>query len=256
MTLGYMTQIDEQQVNGVLIRTHRFVEKRPVARGIPTADPAVIHYITEQTDVHQLEIVLDNGAVLLEPGALQYMHGKIASDVVQHEAGKGFLARAVASAGTGESAHATKYTGKGSIWCEPTRKHFIVGTMDNESDAMMLDDKAFYACSEGIKLSTVRHNSVSGVLSGNGLMQPKIAGKGIFAVESPVPLEELKIVELQHGEELVVDGDFMLMYSASLNVSIGPLVRGLRNIMRSGEGLVYRLQGQGTVYLTPTSRIA
>src|SRR3546814_6229027 len=63
-----------------------------------------------------------------------------------------------------------------------------------------------------------------------------MSGKGVFAVEAPVPVEEIDTVELDGGSELIVDGDFMLMYSASLNVSIGPLVKGLRNALRSGEG--------------------
>ena len=72
----------------------------------------------------------------------------------------------------------------------------------------------------------------------------------------PVPVEEVQTVELSHGQELVVDGDIMLMYSATLTVEIGPLVRGLRNAMRSGEGLVYRFRGNGTVWLTPTAKVS
>ena len=255
--MSYLVPVTEEQHGNVTMKVHRFVDKRHVARAIPTADPAAPpHYIAERTDIHQLEITLNNGAVLVEPGALQYMHGRLTSEVIRHEPGKSFLSRAVASAGTGESAHATKYSGAGTIWCEPSRKHFILATMDGEADALLLDDKAFYACSDGISLSTHKHQNVQGVLSGNGFMQPKLSGRGVFAVECPVPVEEIQVVEISEGEELVVDGDFMLMYSANLQVSIGPLVTGLRNALRSGEGLVYKLRGRGTVWLTPTSRVA
>ena len=57
-------------------------------------------------------------------------------------------------------------------------------------------------------------------------------------------------------QEVVVDGDFMLMYSASLEVTIGPLVQGLRSAMRSGEGFVYKMRGSGSVWVTPSARIA
>lgn len=70
-----------------------------------------------------------------------------------------------------------------------------------------------------------------------------------------MPEYEIKIIELDGSDELVVDGDFMLMYSASLQVSIGPLVSGLRNAMRSGEGFVYRLSGKGSVFLMPTAKV-
>jgi uncharacterized protein (AIM24 family) len=78
----------------------------------------------------------------------------------------------------------------------------------------------------------------------------------VFAVESPVPVHEIDEVSVRPGEEVVVDGDFMLMYSASLEVTIGPLVQGLRSAMRSGEGFVYKMRGSGSVWVTPSARIA
>src|SRR3546814_4824548 len=83
-----------------------------------------------------------------------------------------------------------------------------------------------------------------------------MSGKGVFAVEAPVPVDEIDTVELDGGSELIVDGDFMLMYSASLNVSIGPLVKVLRNALRSGEGFVYKLNGRGTAWIMPTAKVS
>lgn len=242
---------DTVEADGVRIEKYRFVEKRLITRGIPTTEGSV-HYVAESTDIFQLCITLTGGSLLLEPGALQYMHGKISSTVEKHEE-KGFFGRAMASAGTGESAFATKFSGHGTIWTEPGRRNFIIGEIGG--DSLLLDDRAFYACSSGISLTTHRHSSVAGVLSGNGLMQPKISGAGVFAVEAPVPVEEIDVVELDGSQELTVDGDFMLMYSAELNVSIGPLVKGLRNALRSGEGFVYKLNGRGTAWIMPTAKV-
>jgi uncharacterized protein (AIM24 family) len=74
-------------------------------------------------------------------------------------------------------------------------------------------------------------------------------------VEAPVPVDEIEVIELDGQNELIVDGDLMLMYSATLHVELRPLVRGLRNAMRTGEGLVYSFRGRGTVWLTPTMRL-
>ena len=126
--------------------------------------------------------------------------------------------------------------------------------MDGPGDALILDDKAFYACEATIAIKTHTHKTISGVMSGNGLMQPKLEGQGVFVVESPVPVDEIETIELDGSGELIVDGD-MMMYSASLTVELRPLVRGLRNALRSGEGLVFVLRGKGTVWLTPTMRI-
>ena len=242
---------DSVEADGVRIDKYRFVEKRLITRGIPTAEGG-FHYVAEATDVYQLGITLNGGGILLEPGALQYLHGKIDTTVEKHE-DKGFLSRALASAGTGESAFATKFTGHGTIWTEPGRRNYIIGQIDG--DALLLDDKAFYACSTGISLTTHRHSTVAGLFSGNGLLQPKMSGAGVFAVEAPVPVEEIDIVELDGSQNLIVDGDFMLMYTADLKVEIGPLVKGLRNALRSGEGFVYKLSGRGSAWIMPTAKV-
>lgn len=252
---SHRVETQRQKTGGVTMSVHRYVEKRFTARMVPGADGISMHPVVEPTQISQLCIELDGDGVKLEPGALQYMHGRITSDVVANEPGRGFLSRAIASAGTGEAAHSTLFEGKGTIWCEPGRQNFIIATMDGPEDALLLDDRAFYACSKGISLSTHRHQNVTGVLSGNGLMQPKLSGNGIFAVESPVPVEEVTTIEVHSGETVTVDGDYMLMYSAGLDVAIGPLVKGLRKAMRSGEGFVYRFTGQGLVWVMPTAKL-
>lgn len=252
---SHRIETQRERRGGVTMSVHRYVEKRFTARMIPGADGVSSHPVVEPTQISQLRIDIEGDGVKLEPGALQYMHGDISSDVVANEPGRGFLSRAIASAGTGEAAHSTLFKGRGTIWCEPGRQNFIVATMDGPKDALLLDDRAFYACSQGIELSSHRHQNLSGILSGNGFMQPKLSGNGIFAVESPVPVEEITMVEVHQGETLTVDGDYMLMYSASLDVAIGPLVKGVRKAMRSGEGFVYKFTGEGQVWIMPTAKL-
>lgn len=217
--------------------------------------PMVTHAAAIKVTSRQVCARLSGGSVMIEPGALQYAHGKLAIEVHKHDKGGNFLSRAIQSSGTGESGFATKYTGEGVVWTEPTQKYFICAHMDGPADALLLDDKAFYACESSITLGTHTHRSVQGLLSGAGLVQPKLSGRGAFVVECPVPIEEIEVIEVTPGRDLVVDGDLMLMYSATLSVQLKPLTKGLRNLYRSGEGLVYVLSGQGTVWLTPTARM-
>lgn len=204
----------------------------------------------------QIRIKLEGGSAKLEPGAFQYSNGRIHAEVQKNDKGAGFFRRQIQAKGTGESAFSTHFSGYGDVWTELTNKEFIIAEMDGPADALLLDDKAFYACEGSIQLKTHMHTSISGIISGlaqgNGLMQPKLEGAGIFVVESPVPVEEIEAIELDGSGELVVDGDMMLMYSASLQVELRPLVGGIRNAMRSGEGLVYVFRGRGTVWLMPT----
>lgn len=258
MAEDYRSKIDERQGSNVRFELYELVRKFhslvpvPVIAGTTTGTIQLPHPIA--STARQLRIVLDGGSALLEPGALQYAKGKLAIDVQKNERGN-FLTRAMASAGTGESGFSTRYAGHGEVWTEPTTKHFIIAAMDGPDDSLILDDKAFYACEGTVLLKTHLHRSVAGVMSGNGLMQPKLEGAGTIVVESPVPVGEVEAIELDGSGELIVDGDLMLMYTASLIVELRPLVKGLRNALRSGEGLVFVFKGRGTVWLTPTARI-
>lgn len=207
----------------------------------------------------QIKITLNGGAVALEPGALQYSVGQMQIEVQKNDASAGFFKRQLQSKMTGESAYSTTFRGNGIVWTELTTKHFIIAEMDGPGDSLILDDKAFYACEGSIALKTHVNNNTSGIIaglaSGNGLMQPKLEGAGVFVVESPVPVDEIEAVELTGNEELIVDGDLILMYSATIQVQLRPLVSGLRNAWRSGEGAVFVMRGRGTVWLLPTSRV-
>jgi len=207
--------------------------------------------IYTDTGTRQIKFTLSNDSVTLEPGILSYAHGDLKFEVVQQQQGGNMLSRAVRSAGTGESAFGTRVTGSGEVWTEPTRKHFIIAMMEG-NDSMLLDDKAYYAAQGSLKLSTHVHRKLQGAVSGNGIMQPRLDGAGLFVVECPVSVHEVEVLDLRAGQTATLDGDMMLMFTGTMECTLGPLVRGLRNSLRSGEGLVYTLKGPGQVFLTPT----
>ena len=269
MSDAYRTLINSITGNGMAFEIYEFNRKAHGASSIgsqtPTAAPATGSTSSAAPHIHlhvpspqvwrQVRIVLTGGGSLLEPGALQYAKGKLVVEVQKLNAKSNIFSRAIAAAGTGEAGFATSYTGHGEVWTEPTTKHFIVASMEQPKDALLLDDRAFYACENTINLKTHIHSSVQGLFSGNGLMQPKLEGTGTFVIECPVPANEIEEIAVQPGEEVIVDGEMLLMYSASLQVELKPLVKGLRNLYRSGEGLVYKIKGQGTVWITPTVNI-
>ena len=245
--MEHMQLVQEQRGHGLTLRIHALTHVTRFSQG---ADG--LRETREMDGRFTVEAELSGGGVLLEPGAFQYSVGQVQASVEQQQQG-GFLRRAIATAGTGESAFATHLSGHGRVWTEPSRRHFIIAEATGESgDDMILDDRAFYLAQDTMQLGTHTHTGFSGALSGGGMRQPKLSGAGLFVVESPVPVSEVQVIELDGRDTVTVDGDLMLMYSASLRVELRPLVRGLRNAARSGEGLVFVLSGKGTVFLTPT----
>ncbi|UFA51784.1 AIM24 family protein [Deinococcus radiophilus] len=248
--MSHMQLVQENRGDGITFRIHALTRVTRFSHG----QDGSLSETREMDGRFTVEAELQGSGVLIEPGAFQYSVGHLQAGVQQQQEG-GFLRRAMNAAGTGESAFATRFTGQGRIFSEPVRRHFIIAESSGDpGDEMILDDHAFYMAQDTMRLGTHTHTNISGALSGNGLRQPKLSGRGLFVVESPVPVSEVEVIELSGGQTLTVDGDMMLMYSASLNVQLQPLVRGLRNASRTGEGLVFVLSGQGTVFLTPTMR--
>lgn len=233
---------------GLAFEVHEYPR---LAGGSVSGAPA-LHYAQQQgVTLKQLCVRLEGGRALLQPGALQYMHGQVEMKVTGGGGGVGgFLSRAVTAAATGESGYKPEYAGSGTVWCEPTFRHLLVGRLDG--DEMLLDDGVFCACEGGIKVGRhVNRNVGAAALGGEGLVQAKLSGTGYFVLESPVPMSEVEVLDLTN-DTLTVDGDLVMAYSPTLEFRIEKSQKGILNSMRGGEGLVHVFRGTGQVWVTPT----
>lgn len=216
-----------------------------------------------------LEIKLDGGGALLQPGAFQFSRGNVRMKSISgmHSApgmGQGSqgglsgllggVARMAAGRAMGESSARNSFQGSGVVWTEPTYKHLIIGEKDNPNDSYIIDDGAFYACEGSMDMSP-RLMLDARAFGGNGLVSPELKGSGYFVLESPVPFEEIEIHTLSN-DEMRVDGDLILLFSSSLQFNIEKFDRGWFSTYRSGEGMIYSLTGSGVVWLTPTAQAA
>lgn len=214
-----------------------------------------------------LEITLQGGGALLQPGAFQYSRGNVRMQSVSSfqqgvaASGRGGLggllggvARMAASSMTGESSGRNLFQGQGVVWTEPTYNHLIIGEKDTPNDSYIIDDGAFYACESSMDVSP-RLMLDARATGGNGLVSPELKGSGFFVLESPVPFEEIEIHSLQN-DEMRVDGDLILLFSSGLHFNIERFDRGWLSTARSGEGMIYTLSGTGVVWLTPTAQAA
>ena len=193
------------------------------------------------------------GSVTLEPGALQYLRGEIEMQAVSAAGGSGiggFLRGAVSAASSGEGMFKTGYRGAGVIYTEPTRLHLLLGELRGEG--LIVDDGAFVACVGQIQVGRHINQGFAQMMgSGEGRVQPKLSGQGLFALQSPVPPEEFQILELQ-GETLKVDGNLVVAYTDSLQFTVERSSRGLIGSAKTGEGYIQAFRGQGRVWLAPT----
>ncbi|MFC3832673.1 MULTISPECIES: AIM24 family protein [Deinococcus] len=202
----------------------------------------------------QLAVHVNGGTATLESGALQYLRGDLEMQAVSAAGGGGglggFLRGAVTAAATGEGMYKTAFRGSGVIYTEPTRLHLLLGELRGES--VIVDDGAFVACTGDIAVSRhVNQGFAQMVGSGEGRVQPKLTGSGIFALQSPVPPEEFQILELQN-DSLKVDGNLVVAYTDGLTFTVERSARGLLGSGKTGEGFVQAFRGTGRVWLAPT----
>lgn len=215
-------------------------------------DMATIEYFAAKMNIKRRQIVaeLNNSSVIVQAGAMQYTAGNV--DMSSDVKGVGnFLGKMAKAAVTGESAAKPKYTGTGMVVLEPSVQHLLLVDIA-EWGKMVLQDGLFLACESTINQTiSKRSNLSSAVLGGEGLFNLALEGKGIAALESPVPMDELIVVNLEN-DQMKIDGNMAIAWSGSLDFTVEKSSKSLLGSAVSGEGLVNVYRGTGKILLAPT----
>ena len=198
----------------------------------------------------QIRIKLNNASIKTEAGALYYYKGNIESKSNVGGVG-GLFKKAVAGSMTNESAIKPTYSGTGEIMLEPSFKHYLIMELIDES--IIVDKGLFYCCSSTIDVRTFAQKNISSaLLGGEGIFQIELRGTGIAILECGVPENEIVSYEINKGEELKVDGNFVIARTSGVNFSVTKSDKSLFGSAINGEGLLNTFTGQGTVWLAPT----
>ena len=212
------------------------------------AAPATYYLNRSGIRFKQIRIVLDRSKITLEAGALHYMHGHLKMEKAtggMAGLGKSLLNRTL----TSEAAFRPRYEGSGTLYLEPSFGHFILHEMDED---LIVDKGMFYCCSSTVQVEVAAQKNISSALfGGEGWFQTRLSGRGLCALQSPVPADEIRCVTLA-GETLQVDGNFALMRTGGVRFSVQKSSRGLIDTFAGGEGLLQTFEGSGRVWLAPT----
>ena len=85
-----------------------------------------------------------------------------------------------------------------------------------------------------------------------GLFNNCLFGKGIAVLESPVPRDELIIMELTEPNDVVkIDGNMAIAWSNSLKFTVEKATKTLMGSAASGEGFVNVYRGAGKILMAP-----
>lgn len=197
----------------------------------------------------QVLISLQNNAIRLKPGAMQYMTGNVTQETGVTGVGDLF-GKAVRSRMTGDAPIKPLYKGTGIVMCEPTYKHLLIENV-TEWGSMVCDDGMFVCCDDEVKDTAVmRSNFSSAIAGGEGLFNLGLVGNGYAVLQSPVPREELYEIVLEN-DCVKIDGNNAVCWSGSLQFTVERSGKSLIGSAASGEGLVNVYRGTGKILMAP-----
>lgn len=200
----------------------------------------------------QVRILLDDSAVQIESGALSYLKGDIK---IQNKMGGplGLGKKLFNSKVTGETMFKPTYSGTGEIFLEPSFGQFAL--VELQDDEIIVDDGMFYACEDGIEISSTMQKSISSLILGNeGAFQTRISGDGLVVLELPVPETEVFKCRL-NNDELKVDGNFAILRTGDIEFTVEKATKSILGTATSGEGFLNVYRGTGDVWLVPTKSV-
>ncbi len=218
---------------------------------VPQSAP--MEYYAAQMGVHKKQIIanLNGNGIIVQAGAMQWTAGNVEAATNIKGAGD-FAKKLIGSKVTGESAVKPRYHGSGTVVLEPTYKHLLLVDLQSWG-SLVIEDHLFLACDDTVTSKVIARNTLSSAaLGGEGLFNNCLSGSGIVVLESPVPKEELIVMELTEPNDVVkIDGNMAIAWSQSLQFTVERTTKSLIGSAASGEGLVNVYRGMGKILMAP-----
>ena len=146
---------------------------------------------------------------------------------------------------TGESIFLNEFTadgGTGEIQVAPGSPGDLDHvTLDNQ--VIYLQSSAFVAAGAGVNVESKWQGLMKGFFSGEGLFLIRCSGKGDLWFNTYGAMIRMDVTE-----EYVVDTNYVVAFTEGLQYDV-QRVGGYKSLFFSGEGLVCRFRGQGTLWI-------
>ena len=214
------------------------------------------HLIAHAPTFTTLEFELATGeSVAAQPGCMLAMTTglDLKAGMGSHMKGKAGVGRAARSFLAGESFITAIYTAKRDgerlILAPPQTgevKDLSVGAGSNH----FIASGAFLACTTGVQLS-LQYAGVKGWIATRGLFLMRTEGEGTAFVSSYGALVEQRLAE---GERFVLDTRYTVAFSVTMRFETVKVAQSIRHSVLSGEGLVNRFTGPGTLLYQTRAR--
>ncbi len=136
--------------------------------------------------------------------------------------------------------------GNGQVLLAPSIPGTITDITLDGSYGLCVQKDGFLAATEHIEVSTQMQNLTRGLFSGEGFFILKISGRGTAFINSYGAIHP---INLEAGEEVIIDNAHLVAWPDYMSYKIEKASKGWVSSFTSGEGLVCRFTGPGTVLI-------
>ena len=162
---------------------------------------------------------------------------------------KGFLGGLARKFLTGESFFFQRITasrGEGSVLLGHRAPGGIVDVELDGNYGMRVQKDGFLAAEETVEVDTAMQNLSQGLFSREGFFVLNVKGKGIVFLSS---FGAIHAINLSDGEEVIIDNGHLVAWPDYMSYRIEKASSGWFSSIASGESLVCRFRGPGTVLI-------
>ncbi|MDO4494112.1 MAG: AIM24 family protein [Clostridia bacterium] len=226
--------------------------ERDISVSPHTAETA---YFASKMNVRKRQVIAtlnNDGGVILQSGAMQMIAGDIRVATNIRGAGD-LMKKLIGGKATGETAVKPRYEGQGLLVLEPTYRYILFEDLSDWGGNMVIEDGMFLACDDTLDIKVSARSTLSSAVLGNeGLFNTMLTGSGVAVLESPVPAEELFIVDLK-DDTVKIDGNMAIAWSNTLEFTVERTTKTLIGSAASGEGFVNVFRGTGRLLIAPVA---
>jgi uncharacterized protein (TIGR00266 family) len=122
----------------------------------------------------------------------------------------------------------------------------IVPIQMDGSYTLRVQKDGFLAGTEGLDVSTAMQNLLKGLFSKAGFFVVKVSGQGLLFVSC---FGAIHPITLAPNQQIIIDNGHLVAWPDSMPFTMEKAAKGWINSLTSGEGLVCRFTGPGTIFI-------
>lgn len=259
-----------QEINGTVSETLKKEEKqgfvitetkgtKDAVMRVKEFDSSYVGDLSLATDIYhaqrlgmklrQLEIKLKGGMVAFDSGQFLESTGDV--NIGQMSMNPMEWVRGVIRKMNDETFFRPTIQGNGIVTLDSSFKFITLFPVPDKSRIVL--EKGIYLASIGeFEFRTTKNfNPGYMVFSGKEIFQTDVRGSGVLALELPVHRSELVERDVTPESPLMINGNYVLMWSGNLKRSVRPAGK-IFGSLSSGAGIVEEYSGTGKVWYAPT----